>query len=331
MKTFLDFQAEIISGKIRNVYFIASSDSYFVSKAGELLREKLFGSADNKDNYFLRYGDESTIDEIMDLSNNTTSLFSSQKIIVLKRVEKYSRKIKELFDFLKKTDHDTYIMVVFDKDYVIEKKYDKDNDFYDFSDLPQDSLSTFIRNEFESRGFTISADDLEFFISSVPQSIDLLLTEVEKLSNYEFESSDKTITRELILKFIGYDKEFSPGELMAAVLSRDKRRSIEVLEGLSSSAGFSEIYLLSIMSNYYMDLISFKTKGFENKDSGTLYSKYKMWGERAKFSQKYHKSLNLSSLEKSFNIILDTDLKLKTSMLNSKILMTSLVEELVNA
>jgi DNA polymerase III delta subunit len=331
MKTFLDFQAEINSGKIRNVYFIASSDSYFVSKAGELMREKLFGSASNRDNFFLRYGDESTIDEIMDLSNNTTSLFSSQKIIVLKRAEKYFRKIKELFDFLKKTDHDTYIMVVFDKDYVIEKKYDKDNVFYDFSDLPQDSLSSFIRNEFESRGFNISTGDLEFFISSVPQSIDLLLTEVEKLSNYEFESSDKTITRELILRFIGYDKEFSPGELMAAVLSRDKRRSIEVLEGLSSSAGFSEIYLLSIMSNYYMDLISFKTKGFEYKNSGALYSKYKMWGERAKFAQKYHKSLNLNSLEKSFNKILDTDLKLKTSMLNSKILMTSLVEELVNA
>ncbi len=331
MKTFLDFQAEIKSGKIRNVYFIASSDSYFVSKAGELLREKLFGSADNKDNYFLRYGDESSIDEIMDLSNNTTSLFSTQKVIVLKRAEKYSRKLKELFDFLKKTDHDTYIIVVFDKDYVIEKKYDKENDFYDFSDLPPDELSSFIRNEFELRGFNISRDDLEFFISSVPQSIDLLLTEVEKLSNYDFDSSNKTITRELILKFIGYDKEFSPSELMAGIISRDGRRSLEVLEGLSSSAGFSEIYLLSIMSNYYMDLISFKTKGFENKDSGALYGKYKMWGDRAKFAKKYHNSLNLNSLETSFNRILDTDLKLKTSMLNSKILMTSLVEELVNA
>jgi DNA polymerase III delta subunit len=318
---------------MRNVYFIAASDGYFVARAGELIREKLFGSKDNKDNYFLRYADDSSIDEIIDLSNNTTSLFSTQKVIVLKRAEKYSRKLKDLFDFLKKTDHDTYIIVVFDKDYVTEKKYEKEKDkeFFDFSDLPQYELSKFIRQEFESRGLTISHEDLEFFISSVPQSIVLLLTEVEKISNYDFDSVNKVVTRELILKFIGYDKEFSPSELMAGILSKDSRRSQEVLEGLSASAGFSEIYLLSIMSNYYMDLMSFKTKGFEQKDSGTLYGRYKMWGDRAKFAKKYYNSINLSTLEFAFSRIMDADLKLKTSMLNSKILMTSLVEELVNA
>lgn len=333
MKTFLDFQAEVNSGKFGNVFFIASNDNYFTAKAGELLRQKLFGSADNRDNFFVRYGDESTINDITDLANNTSSLFSSQKIIVLKRAEKYSRKLKELFEFLKKPDFETFILVVFDKDYVIEKKLDdgKNFSFYDFSDLPGNKLNEFIRNEFESRGFTISNEDLEFFISSVPESIDLLLTEVDKITCYDFDGMDKRITKELILQFIGYDKEFSPNELMAAILAKNGKRSQEVLDGLSSTAGFSEIYLLSILSNYYMDLISFKTKGFGNQDRNALYGKYKMWGDRAKFAQKYHNSLNIMNLETAFNRILDTDLKLKSSMLNSKILLSSLVEDLVNA
>jgi len=222
-------------------------------------------------------------------------------------------------------------MVVFDRDYAAEKKYDKDYDFYDFSDLPQYELSEFIRGEFEARGLTLSHDVLEYFISSVPPSIDLMLTEIEKISNYDFDGLDKSVSRELILKFTGYDKEYTPAELMGGILTRNHSRALEVLDGLSSSAGFSEIYLLSIMSNYYMDLISFKTKGFENKDSGSLYGKYKMWGDRAKFAKKFYNSINLSSLETAFAKILDTDLKLKTSMLDSKILMTALVEELVNA
>lgn len=331
MKTFLDFQAEVKSGKMRNVFFIAASDNYFVSKAAELMREKVFGSKESMENFFTRYGDEAQVEEISDLANNTSSLFSQQKIIVLKRAEKYSRKLKELLEILRKIDFDTFMLVVFDREYILEKKYDKEIEFFDFSDFPEAKLKTFIRSEFESRGFTISDENLEYFISSVPQSIDLLLNEVEKITNYDFEGSDKVITRELILKFIGYDKEYSPDELMVSILNKDSRRSLEILEGLSSSAGFSEIYLLSIMSNYYMDLLTFKTRGFEQKDSGALWSKYKIWGERAKLAKQYANSVKLSSLELSFNKIMDTDMKLKSSMLNSKILMTSLVEELVNA
>lgn len=331
MKTFLDFQAEVKSGKMRNVFFIAASDNYFVSKAAELMREKVFGSKESMENFFTRYGDETPVEEISDLANNTSSLFSQQKIIVLKRAEKYSRKLKELLEVLRKIDFDTFMLVVFDREYILEKKYDKEIEFFDFSDFPEAKLKTFIRSEFESRGFTITDENLEYFISSVPQSIDLLLTEVEKITNYDFEGSDKVITRELILKFIGYDKEYSPDELMVSILNKDSRRSLEILEGLSSSAGFSEIYLLSIMSNYYMDLLTFKTRGFEQKDSGALWSKYKIWGERAKLAKQYANSVKLSSLELSFNKIMDTDMKLKSSMLNSKILMTSLVEELVNA
>jgi DNA polymerase III delta subunit len=331
MKTFLNFQAEVKSGKSGNVFYIAASDNYFIFKAGEILREKLFGDKNNKDNFYLRYADESPIDEIIDLANNTSSLFSSDKLIILKRTEKYSRKIKELFEFLQKVSNDTFILVVFDKDYVLEKKYQEEMDFYDFSDLPQSDLYAFIHSEFTSRGFKITPDDLEFFISSIPQSIDLLLTEVEKICNYDFEGTDKIITRDIILKFIGYDKEFSPDDLMNSIIKKDAKRSLAILDGLSASAGYSEIYLLSILSNYYMDLITFKTRGFEQKDRGSIYGKYRMWGDRAKFAKNNYKILNINSLETSFNRIMDTDLKLKSTMVNSKILMTSLVEELVNA
>jgi DNA polymerase III delta subunit len=56
-----------------------------------------------------------------------------------------------------------------------------------------------------------------------------------------------------------------------------------------------------------------------------------MWGDRVKFAKNYHKSVNIKSLEASIDQIIDTDKKLKTSMMDPKILMTSLVEELINA
>ena len=335
MKTFLDFKSELQADKVRNVYYIAASDGFFISKACELLREKLFGSKDNKDNFFLRYADETPMQEIIDLSNNFASLFSQKKIIVIKRCEKYSRKMSDLLDFLEKPMVDSIILAVFESDFVWEKKLTDNkslsDNFYDFSDLPKKELTAWVKSEFESRGVTIEQDELELFISSVPLSFDLLYSEIEKISNYDFESSEKIVTQELILKSIGYDKEYSPEELIHNIITKNPKRALEILDNLINSKSLNEIYLLSIMSNYYMDLITFKTKGLENADNSVVYGKYKMWGARARFAKNYHKSLNLKSLETSFALILSTDMKLKTTMLDSKILVTSLVEELINA
>ena len=88
MKTFLEFQTEVSSGKLSNVCYIAANDNYFVSKAGDILREKLFGSVDNKDNFFLRYAEDSTLQEINDLCTGFSSLFSTLKLVIVKRCEK---------------------------------------------------------------------------------------------------------------------------------------------------------------------------------------------------------------------------------------------------
>jgi DNA polymerase III delta subunit len=329
MLTFLDIKKDITAGKPRNVYYIAALDNYFVSKAGEALREKLFGSKENRDNFFIKYADETPFQEIIDLNSNFSSLFSPIKIVIVKRCEKYSRKLPDLFEYFKKTDPDSYFLFVFEKDYVLEKKLDKEIDFYDFSELPQKAVKDFAKGEFQARGCSISDEELDFFIASVPQSFDLLVSEIEKISNYDFGSGEKIISKDIILEFTGYDKEYSPEELIYSIINKNSKRALGILDNLLNVSGLNEIYLLSIISNYYIDLISFKTRGLENAENNVIYGKYKMWGSRARFAKNYHKKINISSLENSIKKILETDQKLKTSMLDSKILMASLVEELV--
>lgn len=331
MKTFLEFQTEVSKGKISNVYYIAANDNYFVSQAGEILREKLFGSISNKDNFFIRYADETSIEDLIDLSSGFSSLFSSLKLIVVKRCEKYSRKLIELLEFSRKTDPDTYLLLVFDQDFVIEKKLHDNTEFYDFSELPLKSLSEWVRSEFFRRKVDIDDGAIAKFIELVPNSFELRSSEIEKISNFDFAGTEPRITADLIQKFIGYDKDYSPEELVHSIIKKDHAKSFRILDILLNSNGLNEIYLLSIISNYYMDLISYKAKGMDSMDNKNIYGKYKLWGDKAKFAKNNHKSISVASLENSFGYILDTDKKLKTSMLNSRILMTSLVEDLINA
>ncbi len=331
MRSFHDFRKEVSSGKLRNVYYIAAVDNYFLSRAGEILREKLFGSKDNRDNFFLKYADETSLQELIDLTSNFASLFSSQKIVVVKRCEKYSRKLGELLEITKKIDENSYIFLAFDTSFVYDKKMHNSYDFFDFSELPQRELYDWVKYEFENKGIKINNDALDLFITSVPSSFDLLSTEIEKISNFDFEENEPLITREIILQFIGYDREYSPEELLASIVCKNHNRAFTILNNLLYSKGTNEVYLLSVISNYYMDMISFKTRGLDTMDSRIIDQKYKIWGDRVKFAKNYHKSLNISSLERSVSQIIDTDKKLKTSMLDPKILMTSLVEDLINA
>ena len=52
------------------------------------------------------------------------------------------------------------------------------------------------------------------------------------------------------------------------------------MDNLLNSKGVNEVYLLSIISAYYMDVMIFKSKDAGKLDSKALYSKYKIWGER---------------------------------------------------
>jgi DNA polymerase III delta subunit len=132
----------------------------------------------------------------------------------------------------------------------------------------------------------------------------------------------------LILKFIGYENEFTPNDLMRAIIRNDSEKAVQILDNLINTSGINEIYLVSIISNYYFDLLSFKSGKFKGADNYSLFGKYKIWGDRLSFAKEYSNLLKISDLQKAISLILDLDTKLKTSMLDSKVLLTSLVEEL---
>lgn len=333
MRTFLDFEKEVSSGNIRKVYYIAAVDNYFISKAGEILREKLFGSKDNKENFFLKYADETSMQEVFDLTQSGASLFASQKLVIVKRCEKYSRKLSDFLAQSKSAADDAVILYSFDTAFVYEKKLyeSKDFEFYDFSELPQRELYEWVRKEFTVRDIKINNDALDLFITSIPASFDLLVTEIDKISNYDFDGNEKLLNKEIILQFIGYDKDYSPDELLSAIFSKDQVKAFNILNNLLNSKGLNEVYLLSVIGKYYFDMLSFKSPGIAQMDNRLMYQKYKLWGDSVKIAKSYHNTVNIRSLENSIEQILDTDKKLKTSMLDPKILMTSLVEELINA
>lgn len=329
--TYQDFEKQINSGKIQPVYYVIAIDNYFLRKAGELLLEKISGSKENKENFFIKYADESSPEEIIDLCSNFSSLFSNNKIVIVKRCEKFGRKLDSIVTYTQNPDKDTTLILAFDKEYVRDKKLDKKINFYDFAYLPDEDYINWVKSLFDVRECKIDSSELNLFTDSVPRIFDLVENEVDKISSYCEEVSqggEKKVTRDVIFKFIGYDTSYTPEDLMISILKKDSRKSLEILENMIDKHGMNEIYLLTLISGYFTDLLSAKTRGFETAGMNEVYSKYKIWGDRIGFVKNHRNDIKDDDFETIFDKILQTDQKLKTSMLDSKVLLTSLVEEL---
>ncbi len=332
-KTYLDFENEIKAGKLQPVYFLKISDNYFLKRAGELLREKITGSKDAKESFFLKYADEDSVGEIIDFCRHFSSLFTASKIVILKRCEKLGKNLKDMMNYSHNPDPDTTLLMAFDKEYVTDKKLDKDILFYDFTDLPDSQYFEWAKTEFESRGCNIAPAELSLFLSEVPRSFELVRSEIEKIANYCSEGPEadkKTVTKEIIYKFTGYDIAFTPEELVLSILQKDARKALQIIDNLLNKGSISEIYLLSILTGYFTDLMSAKSKDFDTADYRTVYSKFRIWGERANFVKSHKNLINEAHFPEIFDKLIKTDQKLKTTMMDSKILITSLVEELAN-
>lgn len=331
--TFLDFEKQVKSGKIEPVYYVLVIDNYFLKKAGELLCDKISGSNGNKENFFIKYADESSVDEIIDLCSNFSSLFSNNKIVIVKRCEKFGKKLDALFEYGQNPDKDTTLILAFDKDYAMEKKLDKKISFYDFAFLPDEHYIKWVKSLFDAKGCKIESEEFSLFLNSVPGIFDLVENEVSKLSGFCEEISgldEKKVTKDIIYKFIGYDTSYTPDDLMNSILSKNSRKSLEILENMIDKHGMNVIYLLSLLTGYFTDLMSAKTKGFDTANYNDIYNKYKIWGNRIGFVKNHKNDLKDSDFEIIFDKIIKTDQKLKTSMVDSKVLLTSLVEELAD-
>lgn len=328
--TYPELEKEISSGKLKPAYYVAADDNFFMNKFCKLLLKKIAGSEDSKENYFVKYADELSYEEFIDLCSNFSSLFSSQKIVVIRKCEKFGRKLGNVLAYSYSPDPDTTLILAFNKDYVEEKKLNKTLEFYDFTELPESEYIRWVSGEFNLRGCNIGDEEIDLFISLVPMNFDLAVHEMDKISSYLGDGGIKQVTRDIILKMTGYDTEYTPYDLMSSVVTKDRHRAMEVLDYLLNRGSINEVFLVSLISNYLMDLMAFHRENLQNKKPGEIYRDYKLWGDRIIFVKNHQNYGKNRNYEFAFERILYTDQSLKNSMLDSKVLITSLVQDLMN-
>lgn len=317
MKKYKDFIAELNSGKIRQCYYVCTNGSYLVNKASGLLRNKICRSP-SSNIFFIKYADEISLDELREFVSESPSLFDPVKLVLIRRCEKYSRKLESFFEFSESVEGNSYLICVFEEEFVKEKKLYKRTDFYDFSVITGEDGISLVKDEFKLRGISLDDSVAELLIDAFHSKADFIISEISKISDYLSEGG--ILTRDILINILKFNIESSFDELFFSLIKQDRTTAIKAAKNILEHQGISEVYLLVVLSMMYSDLILFRKSG---------KAPYGFWGDRAQMLRECAKLVSDSRLKLSFAAIVEIDKMLKNTMTDPKVLILNLIGTLI--
>ena len=154
-----------------------------------------------------------------------------------------------------------------------------------------------------------------------------LKNELEKICLKE---KEEVITEESISIISEYKSKRNIFDLPKALFSKNYAKSLEILEELLAQKE-DPIAIVAVLSSEYIDL--YRTKIFTLKDENPMDLKnifdYKNKEFRIKNAVQKSKNISLENIIKSLDLLLETDLKLKSTTINPKLVVEELVIKLI--
>lgn len=231
-----------------------------------------------------------------------TKKIPEENIIIFYQEEKIHLEKNKLFNFLEK------------------QKY-----VYEFKFLGPGELSRWIRKKVSDLGGKITPQALRLLASQIGNDLWRLNQEIDKLLAY----SHKKIIQEKDINILVKGKEDQNiFNLIDSIAQKNKRKALELINEQLEN-GVSELYLLTMLIRQFRILMQVKDE-IENgglKNSYTIASKLNLHPFVAQKALGQVISYTMEELKNIYRRLLDVDVKLKTTNLDPKALLSLLVVE----
>ena len=190
------------------------------------------------ENDFYNYEQNEIIDKKENFYNEIyiKSLFGNKKIIVIKRVTDKIINIIEDIEIQKIEDAIIILIAdILEKKSKLRIKFEKDKNLVCTAFYPdnRDTLVRLASSFFRVNKISISPSLINTIVEKTNEDRGALLNELEKIKIYTF--NNKKINDENILKLINLNENYSIGELIDCCLSKNKKKTIKILNDNSFS------------------------------------------------------------------------------------------------
>lgn len=153
---------------------------------------------------------------------SSTSLFATNKLVVIKGIAKNQELAEKIDELLDKANEGTELIILepkLDKRSKLYARLKKETALSEFSEVHPGALGAWVVKEVTARGGRISSSTAKTLVDKAGSNQDLLSSEIDKLLIYSSEITDQSI--ELLVEANPHSKTF---ELVDAVFRRDLKR-----------------------------------------------------------------------------------------------------------
>ncbi len=278
--------------------------------------------ADLKEKFLLKYGNLNLIEftkENWDFEKFKDSIFSEpflseKKLIICKEILS-KEKIKELFDLVP----ENVILIFWEKEcpsFELNKKI-KLEKFDLLNDL---SLKNWIKNEIRIRKSKITETAIEKLISYIGNDLWQLSNEIDKLIAF---TKGNTITSKEVDLLVRAKLSANIFSLLDALAEKDLKKAIKIYHNFLK-LGEDVLYLFNMIIYQFKNLLLIK----DVQISKTSFKNLELHPYVLKKSLSLAKNFTLEELKKIYQLLLETDIEIKTGKKEPDLALDLLITEI---
>ena len=332
-----ELKKEIKSGDFKNAYLLYGEESYLKEYYASELKNKIVDKTFEAFNFHYFDGKDTELDDILK-DAQMLPMMSEYNFVMVKDypIEKSANDIKLLEEYLKDAPDTTVFVFWFDaiepdvksaKFKKVIKAFEKAGDCVELQKRSENDVAKLLVSGAKKRGAVLSNDTAKYLISISGIDMKILLNELDKLSYY---AKGGEITKEIIDNMATKCLQARIYDLSKYVVAGKSGMAYDVLNVLFEMKE-EPIIILSAISGVYVDMYRVKcakSAGFGFDDVAKYYN-YRGREFALRNATRDCANLSLEQLRTSLDEISKTDVKLKSTAVDKKLLLEELIIKLI--
>ena len=221
--TFEGIMSDLRKRIFKPVYFLAGDEPYYIDLITDYIAEKILSEEERAFNQIILYGEDTTVNAIIETARRFPMMASHQVVIV--KEAQTLRKIEDLLLYVEKPLNSTILVLcykykVIDKRTKLFKTLDPQGSYFESARLRDYQIAPWIERYLMAKGIKIDPDASAMLTEYLGTDLHKITNELDKLLITK-PAGLHSITTSLIEKNIGISKEFNNFELQKAIGERN--------------------------------------------------------------------------------------------------------------
>lgn len=311
-----DLRKQLKSGEIAPVYLLFGAETFLRDSAAKAITESILKDAPLREFNEANFSLASTDIQQAIAAAEQLPMISSRRVVRISEVNKLQREADEevLSRYIARPVSSSVVILIaddLDKRKKLSKTLLEHCAAIEFSTLSSDELMNWAHRALRDLKADAETKTLQHLIALTGDDVRKLTLELTKLATAAQPSG--TITFDLVDELVQNSRELSNFELTDHLLSKNRRRALQILKKILDD-GAEPLMLLGLIASNYRRLAWAKEAMSRGADKDEVFRTIKLpFNKREDFLATARRT-NANALAKSLERIAQTDLAIKTSL-----------------